>query len=109
MMNSRATFQAGAGKRMLFWGFGESEIAGPVGFAFSVLPLLLPICVARMATMPAASTTAPSTSNQRLKRRDDSALWTTFTAIVIVDAEIGVRLGPCRSCQASAWHGISFA
>src|SRR5262249_48228890 len=78
---------------MFFWGFGVSAIFGPAGAALSLLPPpLLPICVAITATMPATSTTAASTSSQRLKRREDKAVWTTFTAILSVDEEIAVRL-----------------
>jgi len=57
-------------------------------------PLLFPTLVTRIAMMPAARTRAPTTSNQRLKRRDERAFWTTlaFTAIRIVDAGNRVRL-----------------
>src|SRR6185295_4773356 len=98
MRNSLATCQAAAGKRMFFCPLAIWGIAGPVGLAFSFVPLLLPTLVTRIAMMPAARTRAPTTSNQRLKRRDDRAFWTTlaFTAIRIVDAGNRVRLEDWR-------------
>src|SRR4029450_12520554 len=94
-MNCLATSHAAAGNRMFFWFFSSLLIGGPVGLAFSVVPLLLPTLVTRIAMTPATRTRAPSTSNQRLNRRDDSALWTTFTAITIVDDENRRSVSAC--------------
>src|SRR5437016_4571536 len=101
--NCLTTFHAAAGKRMFFSAFSSALIGGPVGLAFSVVPLLFPTLVTRIAMAPATRTRAPRTSSQRLKRRDDSALWTTFTAIRIVDAGTAVRLEPK---DGSFWGGF---
>src|SRR6476620_6259302 len=94
--NSFATRHAAFGNGMFGCAFGAAAIGGPVGEVFSVLAVL-PNCVRRMAIAPAIRTTAPITISHLLKRRDEIAELTTFTAIRIVDDESRCELGEaCR-------------
>jgi hypothetical protein len=72
--------------------FAGGAIGGPVGAVFSVLAVL-PNWVTTIARTPATRTTAPITIAHLLKRRDEIAELTTFTAIRIVDDESRFELG----------------
>src|SRR5262249_5286915 len=92
--NFWTTVHAAAGKRMFFCAASSWRIGGPVGFTFSADDLLLPppTFVTMIAMIPAARTIAATTKIHRLTRREDRALWTTFTAIRRVDEKTGFEL-----------------